>query len=97
MPISCTWATAYLAVVSLLAIIVTVHDKRAAKKRRRRVPEKTLLLLGALGGAAAMLVTMLLIRHKTRKLKFMIGLPLIILLQAAAVTVGYWYHWIVFI
>ena len=33
---------------------------------------------------AAMLVAMLIIRHKTRHLKFMLGLPLIILLQAVA-------------
>ena len=74
----------YLAVVSVGSIIVTVLDKAAAKRHAWRVPERTLLILAALGGAPAMLVTMLLIRHKTRHLKFMLGLPLIILLQAVA-------------
>ncbi len=74
----------YLSVVSLGSVIVTVLDKAAAKRHAWRVPERTLLLLAALGGAPAMLTAMLIIRHKTRHLKFMLGLPLIILLQCAA-------------
>ena len=50
-----------------------------------RTPEKTLLVLSALGGSIAMFVTMLIIRHKTKHVKFMLGIPLIILAQAAAV------------
>ena len=34
-----------------------------------------------------MLLTMLVIRHKTRKPKFMVGIPLILLLQVAAAVV----------
>ena len=49
-----------------------------------RVRESTLLIVSALGGSIAMLLTMLLIRHKTRKPKFMLGIPLIIILQIAA-------------
>ena len=40
------------------------------------------MLLSALGGSVAMFVTMLMIRHKTRHSKFMIGIPIIILFQA---------------
>lgn len=75
----------YLCAVSLLAVILTVADKRRAVRHRFRVPEFTLLLVSVLGGSVAMLVTMLLIRHKTRHPKFMVGIPVIILLQAAAV------------
>jgi uncharacterized membrane protein YsdA (DUF1294 family) len=75
-----TVAGVYLAVISLIAVIVTVFDKIAAKLKRRRVPEATLLFLSLIGGSFAMLLTMLLIRHKTRHLKFMLGIPAIILL-----------------
>ena len=71
----------YLAVCSLVTVVVTVVDKVNAKKKKSRVPEATLLLLALLGGSAAELFTMLLINHKTRHLKFMIGLPLILLVQ----------------
>lgn len=45
------------------------------------IPESTLLLLAALGGSVSMLITMKLIRHKTRKAKFMVGIPVILALQ----------------
>lgn len=73
----------YLSAISILSVIVTMEDKRYAKiPRHRRVPEATLLLYAAFGGSVAMLTTMLFIRHKTKHIKFMLGLPLIILFQA---------------
>lgn len=69
-------------VTSLVSIFVTIHDKRMAKRGGWRVPEATLLILSALGGSVAMLITMLLIRHKTKHIKFMLGIPIIIIFQA---------------
>jgi uncharacterized membrane protein YsdA (DUF1294 family) len=78
----------WLILISLIGVVITVYDKIAAKKRpRNRIPEKTLLLCGALGGAVPMYLTMLLIRHKTRHKKFMVGLPVIIVLQIIAVGI----------
>lgn len=73
----------WLIVVSIVAIGVTAVDKRRAMTNHRRIQEKTLLMWGALGGAAAMLLTMITIHHKTRRPKFMVGLPLMILAQVA--------------
>ena len=73
----CLW----LAAVSVITAAVTVADKIKAKKGSRRVPEKTLILLALLGGSVAEYFTMRLIRHKTLHKKFMVGLPLIIILQ----------------
>ena len=68
-------------------IAVTIYDKWAAKNRpKKRTRESTLLLLSALGGSIAMLLTMYGIRHKTKHIKFMLGIPLIILLQVGAVA-----------
>ena len=76
----------YLAAISLISIIVTCYDKIASKKLpRHRTPEATLLSLSFIGGSVAMLITMKLIRHKTKHKKFMIGIPLIIILQIALV------------
>ena len=74
----------YLAAISIFAVIITALDKRRAVHRDWRVKEATLRLVSALGGSVFMLLTMLLIRHKTRHIKFMLGIPLIILLQAGA-------------
>ena len=74
-----------MACVSLFAVIITVADKIKAKRGKWRVMESTLLIVAAIGGSVAMYLTMLLIRHKTRHPKFMVGIPVIIVLQAAAV------------
>lgn len=71
----------YILIISITAVILTVYDKIAAKKRHFRISEATLMLCGVAGGAVAELITMLIIRHKTRHVKFMLGLPLIILAQ----------------
>ena len=81
-------AAAYLALLSLISVIVTVYDKWAAKRRPSgRIRESSLIALSVVGGSAAMLLTMLLIRHKTRHPKFMIGIPLILIIQAALIYV----------
>ena len=77
----------YLAVISLVSVVITIHDKLSAKRSKRRVPERTLIMLSLVGGSAAMYMTMQLIRHKTRHAKFMIGIPLIMLLQLVAVII----------
>jgi len=74
----------YLAAISLLAVILTLRDKCAARKNKWRVKENTLMIVSTLGGSVAMLVTMRVIRHKTKHAKFMIGIPVIIVLQIAA-------------
>ena len=86
-------ALAYVAIISLISIIVCIYDKGISKKNRveLRIPEATLLLLSALGGSVAMFVTMLLVRHKTKHVKFMLGIPLIMIAQAAAVFAVYYF------
>ena len=83
-PILCA-VIAYVAIVSIISIIVTIFDKKIAGTGKRRIPEATLLMWSALGGSVAMLLTMFAIRHKTQHKKFMIGIPLIIILQAALI------------
>lgn len=78
----------YFAAVGILGIILVIYDKIAAKKlKRHRTPEAVLMLVGIIGGALPMYIVMQIIRHKTKTHKFSIGFPLIILLQAALVTV----------
>lgn len=76
----------YLAAISVVSIAVTCIDKAIAGSGQRRVPEATLLLLSAIGGSVAMFITMLLIRHKTKHSKFMVGIPVIMIIQAALVA-----------
>ena len=81
MPPVFTAALVNLADVKLAACDAAIVDKRRARRDEWRIPESTLLLLAALGGSVSMLITMKLIRHKTRKAKFMVGIPVILALQ----------------
>ena len=85
-----TCIVVYCIGVSLWAIGLTLYDKRAARLGKWRVKERTLLLASFMGGSAAMFVTMCVIRHKTRHVKFMIGIPVIIVLQAAIILFVWW-------
>lgn len=82
---------AYLALISLITIVITVADKINAGKNKRRVPEKTLILLALFGGSFAEYLTMKIIRHKTLHAKFMVGLPFIIVLQLSGTIFAYLY------
>ena len=76
----------YFAVMSIIAIIITVADKINSKTGGRRVREDFLLTIGLLGGALFEYLTMRIIRHKTRHKKFMIGLPVEIILHISIVV-----------
>lgn len=76
----------YLAIISVVAAIMTVWDKSRAQKHKRRIAEKTLFGTAVLGGSAAMYLTMLAVRHKTKHKRFMIGLPLIMIVQVIVIA-----------
>ncbi len=82
---------AYFAFISILTAAITIIDKINAKNGSRRVPEDFLLTLGLLGGSVSEYITMKLIRHKTRHKKFMIGLPVLIIIQIAFIA-GLWIY-----
>lgn len=67
--------------LSLTTVIITVIDKKRARNNGWRTPEKTLITLALLGAALPEYITMKKTRHKTKHNKFMIGLPLIMLLH----------------
>lgn len=79
-------AAVYLIVVNISAVAVYGWDKLSAKQGWQRVPEKILLLLALLGGSVGAMAAMTFSRHKTRHLKFIYGVPMIFVLQIAALV-----------
>ena len=72
-------------VMSIVAFCVCGADKFAAQRQKSRVPEKVLFLLSALGGSVGMYLGMFTFRHKTKHWYFVVGIPAIILVQAALI------------
>ena len=79
----------YLTAASLFGLALMGIDKHRARTRRWRIPEKTLFGIALLGGSLGCLAGMYLFRHKTRHLSFTLGIPLILLVQAAALLALY--------
>lgn len=79
-----TLVLGYLALVNLWAFALMGIDKRRAKKRgARRIRERTLFLSALLGGGLGACLGMLAFRHKTKHWYFVVGMPLILLAEAA--------------
>ena len=75
--------SAYLVFVNVIAFFVYGIDKLKARKGHWRISEATLLLLAIVGGSIGAWLGMKAWHHKTKHLKFMYGLPAILLLQLA--------------
>ena len=63
------------------SFLAACMDKRRARRRQWRVPEKLLFLAALLGGSAGAWAGMYVFRHKTRHWYFVIGMPVILLVQ----------------
>lgn len=72
----------YLLLVNALGFLLMLIDKEKAKKNRWRIPEATLFIVAILGGSLGSLAGMRLMHHKTRKLRFSLGMPIILAIQA---------------
>lgn len=75
----------YVLAINLLAFIAMGIDKYKAKKGSWRTPESTLMTLVLLGGGIGGIAGMYTFRHKTKKPKFYIGFPAILILEIIAV------------
>ena len=73
----------YLLAVNVAAFLMMGADKKRAIQQKRRIPEKSLFLSALLGGSLGAYMGMQSFRHKTKHLKFTIGLPAILLLHLA--------------
>ncbi|MDD6603464.1 MAG: DUF1294 domain-containing protein [Eubacteriales bacterium] len=79
----------YLVAINLLGIIVTVADKKKAIKGKHRIPELDLWIIALLGGSLGTYIAMKIVRHKTKHKNFMIGIPIIIIIQLVTSILAY--------
>lgn len=72
---------AYLVIINFITFAAFAIDKIAAIERKSRIRIVTLLALSFFGGSLGGLIAMYLLRHKTRKDYFTVGIPLIMIMQ----------------
>ena len=75
---------AYFAVITIVAFALMGIDKHKAKKGAYRISEASLFITALLGGSLGSVAGMLVFHHKTQHWYFQAFMPLIALLQMAA-------------
>ena len=75
----------YLIIINIIGFLIMWIDKRKAIKGNWRIPEKTLFIVTALGGGIGTIAGMYTFRHKTQKIAFVIGFPVITILEIIAI------------
>ena len=73
----------FLLIINAAALMLMLADKIKAKKNLWRIPEATLVGVAALGGSLGALLGMQLFRHKTKHVKFFVGIPVLLALHIA--------------
>ena len=71
----------YVAAINVVTFFVYGLDKSKAKAGQWRIPEAHLIFLAVIGGSVGALLGMRVFHHKTRKPKFKIGVPAILIIQ----------------
>lgn len=84
------WWLVYLALINVAAFAAFGWDKMKARWGGWRIPEKTLMSLALLGGSAGAWVGMKYFCHKTRKVKFKVGILVILTVQCLGVMAAMW-------
>lgn len=74
----------YLLTINIAGFLIMFIDKSRAKHNEWRISEKTLIIISAIGGSIGMLFGMHVFRHKTKHIKFTVGVPSILIIQIIA-------------
>ncbi|CEH35024.1 DUF1294 domain-containing protein [Romboutsia lituseburensis] len=72
----------YILIINLIGFLFMYIDKKRAINHQFRISENTLLLLSILGGSIGSFIGMYKFRHKTKKKKFTVGIPLIFIIES---------------
>lgn len=75
----------YLVIINIGSLFAFRIDKKRAKNGTWRIKESTLLILSLLGGGIGSMFGMSIYRHKTKKMKFRIGVPFLTLVSAVLI------------
>lgn len=78
----------YVLTMTVIGFLSMYIDKRKAIKHHWRIPEKTLFIIAILGGSIGSNLGMTICRHKTKHWYFVIGMPMILILQTVIVIVA---------
>ena len=71
----------YILIINIITFLAMLIDKKKAENGKWRIKESTLLTLALIGGSIGEIVGMYSFHHKTKKIRFFMGVPIILILQ----------------
>ena len=71
----------YLVIINVITFVIYGVDKYKAIRQEWRIRESTLLGLALIGGSIGGWIAMYIFHHKTKKVKFFVGIPVILAIQ----------------
>ena len=71
----------FFLLINILSFLLFGIDKQKAIKKKYRISEFTLLLISFLGGSIGSLLGMIIFHHKTKKIKFILLIPLFLIIN----------------
>ncbi len=77
----------YLLIINIITFLLYGIDKWKAKHQKWRIRESVLIGAAILGGSVGGLLGMYMFRHKTKHIKFTVGLPIILIIQIIVLIV----------
>ena len=80
----------YIILINIIGCFIMLIDKKKAENGKWRIQEKTIFMVTILGGGIGTILGMYIFRHKTKKLQFTIGLPVITILE----IIGFVYYFV---
>lgn len=88
------WAI-YFLLINVIAFVlygidkkkaVAGKDKKTGHSAKRRIPEAELLGIALAGGSIGAYIAMFVFHHKTKRIKFLVGVPICLLLDVLLVV-----------
>lgn len=75
----------YIIIINIISFFIMLYDKKQAIYHNFRISEKTIFIVSLLLGGIGTYIGMYVFRHKTKHLKFTIGIPIVIILNIISV------------
>ena len=79
----------YFLIINAIGFVIMLIDKQKAKKKKWRIPERHLMSIAGAGGSLGVLLGMFVWRHKTKHLKFLLGVPALLIMQILIFITAY--------
>lgn len=79
----------YLIVINAAGFFSMALDKKRARQGAWRIPEKSLFLIALAGGSPGSIAGMYRFRHKTKHKTFVLGMPLVFIIQVILLLLMY--------